>query len=139
MVSITTLARNLERGTVITANDIREERKPASRLAGREFLAAADLVGMEVRRNMRSGSTLTPRDVSTPVLIKRGAKVTVLYKIPGMNITTQGKAKSAGGRNDLIEIVNPISNKTILAEVVGTNIAVVSTTSTQVAAVLETR
>lgn len=139
MVSMTTLARNLERGTVITAKDIREERKPASRYAGREFLAAADLIGMEVRRNMRSGSTLTPRDVSAPVLIKRGAKVTVLYKIPGMNISTQGKAKSAGGKNDLIEIVNPISKKTILAEVVGNNIAVVTTANTQVAAVLGTR
>ncbi|KZL23121.1 flagellar basal body P-ring formation chaperone FlgA [Pseudovibrio sp. WM33] len=139
MVSITTLARNLERGTVITAKDIREERKPASRYAGREFLAAADLLGMEVRRNMRSGSTITPRDVSAPILVKRGAKVTVIYKIPGMNITTQGKAKSEGGKNDLIEIVNPISKKTILAEVIGRDIAIVTTAKTQVAAVLENR
>ncbi|MFS8182400.1 flagellar basal body P-ring formation chaperone FlgA [Pseudovibrio denitrificans] len=139
MVSITTLARNLDRGAIITANDVRQERKPASRYAGREFLAAADLIGMEVRRNMRSGSTITPRDVSTPVLVKRGAKVTVLYKIPGMNISTQGKAKSEGGKNDLIEIVNPTSKKTILAEVIGKNIAVVTTSNTQVAAVLGNR
>ncbi|AEV38595.1 flagellar basal body P-ring biosynthesis protein FlgA [Pseudovibrio sp. FO-BEG1] len=139
MVSITTLARNLDRGAIITANDVRQERKPASRYAGREFLAAADLIGMEVRRNMRSGSTITPRDVSTPVLVKRGAKVTVLYKIPGMNISTQGKAKSEGGKNDLIEILNPTSKKTILAEVIGKNIAVVTTSNTQVAAVLGNR
>ncbi|SDR37069.1 flagellar basal body P-ring formation chaperone FlgA [Pseudovibrio sp. Tun.PSC04-5.I4] len=139
MVSISTLARRLDRGTVITAKDIREERKPIGRYAGREFLAAADLIGMEVRRNMRAGSTLTPRDVGEPILVKRGAKVTVIYKIPGMNISTQGKAKSDGGKNDLIEIVNPISQKTILAEVVGKNIAIVSGATTQVAALLENR
>lgn len=139
MVSMSTLARRLDRGTIITAKDIREERKPAARYAGREFLTATDLIGMEVRRNMRAGSTLTPRDVGAPVLIKRGAKVTVIYKIPGMNITTQGKAKSDGGKNDLIEIVNPISQKTILAEVVGKNIAIVSGAITQVAALLGNR
>ncbi len=139
MVSITTLARNLERGTVITAKDIREERKPSYRYAGREFLAAADLLGMEIRRNMRSGSTITRGDVNEPILVRRGAKVTVIYKIPGMNITTQGKARSDGSKNDLIEIVNPVSKKSILAEVIGRDIAVVTTAKTQVAAMLENR
>ncbi len=139
MVSITTLARNLERGAIISANDIRQERKSAARYAGREYLAASDLIGMEVRRKMRTGSTFTPRDVRAPVLIKRNAKVTVLYKIPGMNISTQGKAKSDGGKNDLIEIINPTSKKTILAEVIGKDLAIVSGTNTQIAAFLENR
>ncbi|KZL21351.1 flagellar basal body P-ring biosynthesis protein FlgA [Pseudovibrio axinellae] len=139
VISIATLARNMDRGAIITANDIRQERKPAYPYARRELLAANELIGMEVRRNIRAGSTLSPKDVSTPVLIKRGAKVTVIYKVPGMNISTQGKARSEGGKNDLIEIINPISQKVILAEVIAKNMAVVTTTNTQVAAVLENR
>lgn len=133
MVRISTLTRGLTRGDVISAADIREERKPASRYAGREFLSANELIGMEIRRNMRTGSALTPRDVRAPILVERGAKVTVLYRIPGMNITTQGISKSAGGKNDLIEIQNPISKKVILAEIVDRNTAIVTTASNRLA------
>ena len=133
MVFISTLARHLNRGDIITTTDIREERKPASRFAGREFLSVSELIGMEVRRNMRTGSALTPRDVRAPILVERGAKVTVLYRIPGMNITTQGISRAAGGKNDLIEIQNPVSKKIILAEVIGRNTAIISTSNNHMA------
>ncbi|WP_102866835.1 flagellar basal body P-ring formation chaperone FlgA [Pseudovibrio exalbescens] len=139
MVEVTTLARRIKRGKIISSRDLRTERIPAQRMARRSALDAEEAVGMAARRTLRAGSILSSRDVTAPLLVKRGEKIMVTYAIPGMQLTTIGRAKADGSMGDIIEIANMRSNKIVLGTVTGNGRAEVSTLTQSVASLNEAR
>ena len=83
------------------------------------------LIGMLAKRNIKAKSYITKSSIAKPVLIKKGAKTDV-YFIKG-SIMLQGIAVALenAGKDDLIKLRNPDSNKTFVATVADKNKAVI--------------
>lgn len=116
-------ARDIPRGQIITEDDIDfVERVDA---ASRNFLDDADLViGKEARRALQKGASLRAADLKSPLLVKRGATVTVVLEAPGLRLTQLASALESGAEGDLIAFRNLTSGAEIKASVIAPTLAV---------------
>jgi flagella basal body P-ring formation protein FlgA len=67
---------------------------------------------------LRSGQPLQSSDIERPIVIAKGALVTITYEVPGLSLSDQGRALEPGAIGDTISVLNPGSHKTLLATVV---------------------
>ncbi len=79
--------------------------------------ADEDVSNYIARNTLRAGSILYPKHVQTPVLVKRGERITVILKQDNLHIQTSGIARQNGRRGDLVKVENP-SNRTLITGVV---------------------
>lgn len=87
-------AREIERGTVLTREDIRYVPVPEGEGNWQE--APSSLVGWEARRLIREGETLRPPAVSPPELVRAGEPVEVLYRGRSLAVRVKGTAAGSG-------------------------------------------
>lgn len=80
---------------------------------------ADDLIGMEARRPLAAGAPIRKNDVAAPVLVKKGALVTMTYVATGLTLSEQGVAQATGGKGDVVEVKNVKSERVIRAVVDG--------------------
>ncbi len=126
-VAVTTHA--LAAGAIVRASDIAIERRPKSRVAAETIGAASDAVGLAVRAPVRAGQALRRADLTTPQLVHRDDEVTLVYEVPGIMLTTRGKALESGGDGDAIGVVNLETKRTIQGIVSGPNrVTIMATT-----------
>ncbi len=82
---------------------------------------SANVIGMEARRPLQADTPLRLSDLKAPILVKRGALVTMIYANDGLRLTHHGVAAAAGGMGDVIAIENTKSDRTIKAVITGVN------------------
>jgi flagella basal body P-ring formation protein FlgA len=78
-----------------------------------------DLAGMETRRALRAGEVVRLSDVRRPVIVAKGATVTMTFEAPGVTLTATGRAMSEGGIGDTVTVQNPVSFRQISCVVTG--------------------
>mgnify|MGYP000197523015 CR=1 FL=1 len=115
------LTRPVARGEIIAEADI-AYRESAGMRAGQYIRDAAALIGKEARRPLGPDTPLRSSDVAAPVLIKKGALVTVTYAAEGLRLTHQAVAMNAGAAGDVISIQNIQSERTLKGVVAGENL-----------------
>ena len=115
-----TLSRNLDRGDIIRENDIAYVEAADAR-AHLFVRNAEDLVGKEARRPLPAQTPLRSSDVLAPVLVKKGALVTLTYNVEGMRLSHQGIALGAGAAGDVISVRNVQSDRLLKAVIDGEN------------------
>ncbi len=116
------LAHPIDRGGIIQETDIIFVETAGARTS--QFVRNADdLIGMKARRPIRAQTPLRASDIETPVLIKKGALVTLTYGVKGLRLSHQGVALGAGGAGDVITVRNVQSDRVLKAVVDGENIA----------------
>jgi flagella basal body P-ring formation protein FlgA len=118
-VDIVTAVRPLDRGEVVSADDLAVTRIPARQAHAGSATTVASLVGLAARRALRAGVPLGPSDFAPPVLVNRGDVVTIVYQSRGLLLTTRGKALENGARNAAIPVANLSSNRVLTAIVTG--------------------
>ncbi len=115
---IPTLKRRLNPGDVITARDI-EWLKVRNRKINRNIVRNdGELIGMSLKRGTRVGRPIRISDIQRPIVVKKGSKVVMELRTNFMTLTAAGKALENGGQDDVIQIVNLRSRKTIQATVI---------------------
>ena len=62
-----------------------------------------DLNGLEARRVLHAGEAVRPDDVRRPILVTKGATVTMTFQAPGITLTAVGRAMSEGGLGEAEE------------------------------------
>ncbi|NNE39301.1 MAG: flagellar basal body P-ring formation protein FlgA [Marinicaulis sp.] len=126
------LTRDVARGDVIASSDIAFIETGAANSA--RYIKDADaLIGMEARRPLRAETPLRDSDVIAPVLVNRGALVTVTFVSDGLRLSHQGVAQDAGAKGDVVAVENVASERTLKGVVAGRNlIRVFSTNSNSV-------
>ena len=110
-------ARDLRRGDIIHASSLTTAKMPISRIRNRILDTPGSLIGMAVRHAVRAGQPLSSNLVAPPVVVKRGAKVTILAQSPTLTIRVPGRAVEQGAAGDFIRVKNLQSRKEILAQV----------------------
>jgi len=114
--------RDLLRGELVTAADVRLEQQDLTRLHS-GYLSALDLaVGKRVKRTIRQGGIIKPTQIVAPTLIKKGAEVTITVNSNRIQVRTKGKALGSGGPGERIRVRNLSSNKVLEATVVSAGI-----------------
>ncbi len=113
-------AQTLDRHEVIAEDDVLLAlRNVGGSLARSSFFSReAELVGMRAKRMIRAGTALTADMVEGTPIINRGDVVTIIIESRSFTITTQGKAREAGARHQMIRVTNTSSMKEITAEVI---------------------
>jgi flagella basal body P-ring formation protein FlgA len=109
-----TAVETLRRGDVLTVSDLLIPK-------GVSDSVLQDYVGMETIRTIYAGSAIRSRDVRTPLLVKRNARVSMIYRFGGLEIRAVGRALAPGGQGDLIEVLNLESRKRIEGRIIGAN------------------
>jgi flagellar basal body P-ring formation protein FlgA len=116
------VARNtLARGAMIASGDIETLQIRESLIKADTLVNASDLVGQTPRRVITAGKVIKASDVEIPLSVKRGDKITLLYRLGAMELSAQGRAVQEGRMGDRIKVVNTDSNKPMQGTVSGDN------------------
>ncbi|HEX3700296.1 MAG TPA: flagellar basal body P-ring formation chaperone FlgA [Phenylobacterium sp.] len=122
-VEVLSYARDIGAGEQVRAEDL-----VWGKAAAMPADAAHDpdaIIGMTARRPLRAGAAALAHDVSAPIVIKAGEMITVSFQADGVSLSLQGKAMSAGGMGEMLNVENTASKKLIQAVVTGPGAAVV--------------
>lgn len=134
-VEIAALTRPLARGEVVRASDVVIERRPKSE-AGTDVVGEPGrVIGMALRRAMRTGQILRQADLMRPELVQRNENVTLVFEVPGIMLTSRAKALETGAEGDLISVVNIQSKRTVQGIVTGPSTVTVTSMKPRIAAV----
>ncbi|WP_425086692.1 flagellar basal body P-ring formation chaperone FlgA [Stappia sp.] len=113
MAQVYALARPLDRGAVVRAGDLVVKNVPRSRLTARHVERPEEIVGLAARRGIQANRPLREADFEPPLLVKRGAKVTLVFKANGLTLTTIGQALANGADGDIVDVLNLQSRRTV--------------------------
>lgn len=117
VVEVPVLTRRLMPGEIITEADLDWTIVPRDRTGSDTVLAAEELIGQTVRRATTAHRPMRVRDVRAPVVVPRGAVVTILLQSPTMTLTAQGRALADGAVGEVIRVANTTSSRVIDAKV----------------------
>jgi flagella basal body P-ring formation protein FlgA len=119
VVSAPVLSRPVDRGVRITGEDVTMTRMPRSSVPTNALFESSDVVGMVATRRLRSGVVVRVRDVERPRVVRKSELVTVVYIVPGLQLTAKAQALESGGKGDVVTIMNPRSKRVFEAVVTG--------------------
>ncbi len=109
----------LAAGTVIAATDLRLVRRRLSAVPGGAVLDAAQAVGQQIRNLIPAGTPFLRADLRPPLLVQKGAAVTIRVQSPGIILIATGQALDPGSSGDRIRVLNPVSHAVLEALVTG--------------------
>lgn len=108
---IAVLTRQIAAGEEITAADVAFLEVSAA--PGGALTDPADLIGRAARRALAPDRPVRAADLRTPVLVRKGGPVTLVYEIGGVRVTARGRALADAGAGEAVKVVNIQSNRTI--------------------------
>ncbi len=117
-VEVAVLARDIDRAELLKSSDITVERKPKAEVTG-EPASRDRTIGMQLRRPMRAGNPVRVADIVKPDFVQRDQNVTIIYQVPGLYLTTRGKAIENGAEGDTVSVLNLQSKRTLTGVVTG--------------------
>jgi flagella basal body P-ring formation protein FlgA len=122
---IATLNRDIKAGEILSVDDVSEQPIEMGRAAQDSITDVSAAIGLAAKRQMRAGQKLRESDLERPRMMKKGDIVTLIYEVPGMTLTAQGRAVTDAAAGDVVSIVNSQSHRTVEAKVTATGTAVV--------------
>ncbi len=125
-LQVPVLARPIGRGDVITAHDIVWTRMREDAVRRDIVTDAEHIIGLTPRQEMRAGQMVAANDLQKPVVVTRGALVTMVLRSGTMSLSAQGRAVEEGSVGDVIRITNTHSNLTVEGKITAPNIVTVT-------------
>jgi flagella basal body P-ring formation protein FlgA len=119
LVELPVPVRRLLPGSVVQAEDLRLAWVHAALVRGEVARAAAQAVGMALRRSAVAGQPLPLGDLGQPLAVTKGARVAVALSVPGLSLEAVGQALEGGAIGEHIRVLNPSSHAVVEAEIVG--------------------
>jgi flagella basal body P-ring formation protein FlgA len=117
-VEVAVLTRDIERTEMLKSSDVAQERRPRAEVTG-EPATRDRAVGMQLRRPMRAGTPIRVADIAKPEFVQRDQNVTIIYQVPGLYLTTRGKAIESGAEGDIVSVLNVQTKRTLTGVVTG--------------------
>jgi flagella basal body P-ring formation protein FlgA len=77
------------------------------------------VAGREAKRALRAGELIRASDLKRPTLVAKGSTVTMIFEVPGIALTSVGRALAEGGEGDTIAVLNPTSYRQVSAVITG--------------------
>lgn len=121
LLNIPVMRQAVVKGVSIGAADLDTLEIRASIAGNDSVLSAQQLIGMTARRNILPGRIIKLADLETPLSVKRGEKVTLLYRQGVLELAAQGRAMQDGRKGDQIKVVNAASKTNLQGTVIADN------------------
>lgn len=112
------LARSIGRGGIVMYEDVTFERMADSRI-GDALMTPGEIIGKAARRALGAGQPVRVIDLEEPRVVNRNQLVTISYRIPGMTLTSRGRAIGEAPVGGAVSVVNLQSNRTVVATATG--------------------
>jgi flagellar basal body P-ring formation protein FlgA len=119
MVEVLTFNRSLSSGDVVQAEDLTYSQVLAQAVPSDAPRNAEDVIGMSVKRPLRTGQAVSVRDLLATVVIHRDDLVQVTYRDGSITLTLEAKAMGNAAIGELFSLQNMSSKKTIEAIATG--------------------
>jgi flagellar basal body P-ring formation protein FlgA len=112
-VRVVVPAHDIPRGQVISESDLTYGTVPGSALMAGVVTSITTAKDMEARRLLHAGEVFRSDDVRRPIVVTKGQTVTMLFNVPGVELTAMGRAMGEGGIGDTVMVQNPASFRMI--------------------------
>ncbi len=120
MADLLVATRRLLPGDTLAPGDVQMARVRASQLQPTVARLPDQAVGLAVRRQpIAAGAPLPLPDLGPPMVVARGAPVTMELDSPGLTLTAQGVAMDSGAMGDQVRVLNPASRAMVTVAVIG--------------------
>jgi flagella basal body P-ring formation protein FlgA len=136
-VDAAVLTRDVQHGDILKSSDVMVERRAKSEV-GNDAAARNLAVGMQMRRQARSGQALRVADLAKPDLVQRDDNVTLIYESSGLYLTIRGKAMENGTEGDVVNVTNLQSKRTVSGVVIGRGQVAISVATPRLPAASDT-
>lgn len=108
---VAVLAREVEAGQPIAAEDMRIERRESH--AGQPLHDAGTMVGSVAQRRLPAGAALNDGDLASGPPLKRGDPVVLVSRFAGAEIRMEGRAMGAAAQDGVVAVENVATRKII--------------------------
>ncbi|MFA5183089.1 MAG: flagellar basal body P-ring formation chaperone FlgA [Syntrophales bacterium] len=115
---IVVASHSLARDVQIGEGDIHVVKKWVSRIAPNIVSDPKEVIGKRLSVGTAANQEIQATYLKTPILIKRGAPVRIVYESGSLSITTLGYSEEDGVSGGLVRIRNASSKKTLHARVI---------------------
>ncbi|MDF1762207.1 MAG: flagellar basal body P-ring formation chaperone FlgA [Oleibacter sp.] len=119
---VVALRRAVNSGNKINEDDIHLVKTDTGELTQGYFTLIDDVIGNVSKRNLRTGTLLSPDLIEPAILIERGQPITLRLNRPGIYIEMKGLALSAGSAGERIRVQNEQSGKRLYGVIVDSSI-----------------
>lgn len=116
--SVVCTSRRLNKGKIITSDDIYLAKRNISRLHPNILTDMDQAVGLMLKHDVMENDCLKDNILQKATIVKRGDVVTILVERGGIRVTAPGKILEKGCQGEYIRVQNAISKKNINARVV---------------------
>ena len=116
-ITIPVLGNRVAVGEIVQESDLAYRKVRVEKVARNMITDASALIGQSPRRPMQLNRPLRAGDLGTPVLIDKGAIVTMVFQSGPISLTATGRALEKGGQGDVIRVLNTRSRRTVEATV----------------------
>lgn len=103
-VAVLVLARNVQPGEVLAADDVTLERRSSASLPHDYLTDGAQAVGLALRRTLATGAVLTSAALEAPEVVRRGELVTLAAGAGPVIVKSEGVALEAGRLEQRIKV-----------------------------------
>lgn len=113
-VEVPTLRAPMAKGSIIREDDIVMQKSSLTSLKPDVVLKKEELIGKAPKAHIQPAmQAIKSSDLISPVVVKRDAVVTIIYRTPSITLTTKAKALKDGAVGDKItfEVVKPKNQK----------------------------
>jgi flagella basal body P-ring formation protein FlgA len=128
-IQMPVLNRRLQAGEVITAADLQWVSMPDRGLPANAIYEPQELIGRTPRHGLPAGAPVLAADLKRPVVVAKGALVTLILKTGSMRLTARGRALDEGGIGDVISVANAQSRTVVAGIVIANGQVAVDTTA----------
>ena len=112
-------SHDIARGALIGEDDLTTKFVPVLRMSGTVISDIQNVAGREAKRALRAGELIRASDLKRPTLVAKGSNVTMVFEVPGIALTSVGRAMAEGGEGDTIAVLNPTSYRQVSAVITG--------------------
>ena len=132
MTEVLTYSRSLSSGDIIQAEDLTYSQVLVQAVPSDAPRSADDVIGLSVKRPLRTGQAVSTRDLLAPLVIRRDDLVQVTYRDGSIVLSLEAKAMGNAAVGELFTLQNTSSKKSIEAVATGPGKALIGPEAAQV-------
>ncbi|WP_127144722.1 flagellar basal body P-ring formation chaperone FlgA [Pelagibacterium montanilacus] len=113
MVEAPHLLASLSAGAIVGPDDFEMRMVPLDYAESAGLALPEDIVGKQMRRQVRAGVLIRPNDVVEPELVSRNDTVTLIYRQGPLTLTARGQALNSASLDQPVTVLNLMTKKVV--------------------------
>lgn len=121
-IEIPKLKSDIASGVIITRPMIKMVRANTNQIPKNAVTSLSEILGRQTVRTLRNNQIVTATAVREAYLVTKGQPVTLVVRMPNLEIAVSAMAIENGGLGQTVRVLNADSGKEVFAEVLGKNL-----------------